>query len=129
MTGHEYRNPFGYVQAHVKIISSGNTDTQIARMPWQTPVSKPGILRKVILTNASSVGGYVKLWDEDASNATPPTTGSAGAALFSLYVSASGAGATTIYTEENLPEYYFIGGINSQASTYGVTVMAEVEYI
>lgn len=133
MTECEYTRPFSYRQAHVKIIASGDTDYQIARMPWQTPVQKPGVIRKLAVTNnASGVTGNLIIWDQDISNTTPPTAGSAGAALISLALpaaGASGAGGTTVYTSDQLPELYFIGGIAAQASTDSVTVMAEVEYI
>lgn len=127
------RNPFSYNLGHPKFIPSGSVDIQIARMPWQTPVQKPGIITEVLITNPVGTAGRIALWDQDLSNTTPPTAGSPGAAIYTLEFGASAASGvaskTTAYSKEQLPEVPFIGGIAAQSTQPGVSVTVEVEYI
>lgn len=127
------RNPFSNKEAYSVRIASGAVDTQLVRMPWASPVQKPGILRKVMVTNPVGIAGLLAIWDQDLSNTTIPTAGSAGAALFPLEIGASAASGvaskTTIYTAEQLPEIKFNAGMVTQSSLPGVTVAFEVEYI
>ena len=73
------------------------------------------------------------IWDQDLSNTTPPTAGSAGAALFPLEIAAagsSGAGSkTTLFGLDDLPQIPFIGGLACQSTLPGVSVDFEIEYI
>ena len=134
MTGQAFHEPFSYREGARATIASGAVSTQVARMPWQSPVNKPGIIKKLAVTNRIfGQAGTLSIWDQDLSNTTPPTAGSAGDAIYSLEiaaVAASGVGAkTTFYSENDLPEIQFIGGIAAQSSLPGVTVLAEIEYI
>ena len=78
------RKPFAYTLGYSKFIPSGAVSTQLVRMPWQTPVQKPGYVRKVSVTSAWGTAGILNIWDQDLVNTTPPTAGSAGAAIYSL---------------------------------------------
>ena len=133
MTNFNIRNPFGYTQKYSVRVPSGATNQQLVRMPWQTPVQKPGYLIKVGITNPVGTAGRVDIWDQDLSNTTPPTAGSAGAALFVLGVNASalsGAGSlTTLYGLDDLASPPIIGGLACQSTHPGVTINFEVEYI
>ena len=53
MTNFNIRKPFGYTQGYFVRVASGAVNTQLVRMPWQTPVQKPGYLRKIAVTNPS----------------------------------------------------------------------------
>jgi len=134
MVGQAFHEPFSYRETDYAIIASGAVSTQVARMPWQSPVNKPGIIKKIAVTNrVFGQAGTLSVWDQDLTNTTPPTAGSAGAAIYSLEigsVAASGVGSkTTFYSENDLPEVQFIAGVAVQSSLPGVTVIAEIEYI
>ncbi|HKG88797.1 MAG TPA: hypothetical protein VKA95_10755 [Nitrososphaeraceae archaeon] len=129
----QYRKPFSFKKGYSKLIPSGAVSTQLVRMPWQVPVQKPGVLRKVLISNPVGLAGTLAIWDQDLSNTTPPTAGSAGAALlplgFGLSVLSGSANQTTVYTADQLPEIPFYSGMSSQSTQPGVTVAFEVEYI
>lgn len=133
MTNINERKPFGYTQGYSVRIASGAVNQQLVRMPWQTPVQKPGYLREVMVTSSWGTGGTLSIWDQDLSNTTPPTAGSAGAALITLEIGLSAASgvssATKLYGIDNLPDIPFIGGLACQSSVPGTTVSFDVEYI
>lgn len=127
------RYPFSFKQGYSVRIASGSTSTQLVRMPWQTPVQKPGVITKIVINNPVGTAGVLNIWDQDLSNTTPPTAGSAGAALLPLEFGASAASGTatktTVYTVDQLPNIQFIGGIVCQSTHPGVTAALEVEFI
>jgi hypothetical protein len=127
------RKPFSYTLGYSVRIPSGATSQQLVRMPWQTPVQKPGYVRKVAVTNPVGTAGVLNIWDQDLSNTTPPTAGSAGAAIYSLEIGASAssgvASKTTLYTVDNLADIPFIGGLATQSTLPGVIVDFDIEYI
>lgn len=133
MVGSDFSEPFTYRQRHQKTIASGSSTNQIARMPWQTPVQRVGKIKRLAVSNPVGTAGYLSIWDQDNSNTTPPTTGSAGDALLLLEIGASAASGvavkTTVYAENDLMDRVFVAGINAQSTLPGVKVMAEVEYI
>lgn len=133
MTNIETRKPFGYKQGYSVKIASGAVDTQLVRMPWAPPVQRPGYFRKIMVTSPLSNAGRLDIWDQDLSNTTPPTAGSAGAAIYSLEIAASAlsgvASKTTIYIQDQLPQVPFVGGAVAQSTLPGVTVDFEIEYI
>ena len=129
----ETRRPFENTVGYSKFIPSGATDIQLVRMPWQTPVQKPGYLTLVAITNPVGTAGALKIWDQDLSSTTPPTAGSAGASLFPLEFGASAASGsaskTTVYTADQLAKIPIVGGLTAQSTQPGVTVMFNVTYI
>lgn len=133
MVGTSFIEPFSYRQRHQKTIASGSSTNQIARMPWQSPVQRTGKIKRLAVSNPVGTAGYLSIWDQDNSNTTPPTTGSAGDALLLLEIGASGASGvavkTTVYAENDLMDRVFVAGINAQSTLPGVKVMCEVEYI
>src|SRR5215211_516534 len=134
MTGTiQNRKPFGWKKGYSKFIPSGAVTTQLVRMPWAPPVQQPGVLRKVLISNPVGLAGSLAIWDQDQTNTTPPTAGSAGASLIPLEFGLSGlsgsAVKTTTYTADMLPEIKFVAGMSAQSTQPGVTVAFEVEYI
>lgn len=129
MTGAEstFKKPFSWRKGYYSIVASGNVSTQLVRMPWASPANRRGLLRKVMITNTAGVAGTLVIWDQDLTNATPPTAGSAGGAIFPLSFAASGS--TTTYTADQIPEIPFNAGVAFQGGSYGITVLGEVEYI
>lgn len=127
------RKAFSFKKGYSVRIASGAVSTQLVRMPWQVPVQKPGVLRKVLISNQFATAGTLAIWDQDLSNTTPPTAGSAGAALLPLGFGAStvsgSAFQTTVYTADQLPEIQFYAGMATQSTQPGITVAFEVEYI
>ena len=127
------RKPFSYTLGYTKLITSGAVSTQLVRMPWQTPVQKPGYVRKVSVTNPVGIAGTLSIWDQDLSNTTPPTAGSAGAAIYTLEAGASAssgvASKTTLYTADHLADIPFVGGLACQSTLPGVVVNFDIEYI
>ena len=127
------RKPFSYTLGYSVKVPSGSTSQQLVRMPWQTPVQKPGYVRKVAITSAWGAEGALNIWDQDLSNTTPPTAGSAGAAIYSLEIGKSAlsgaASETTLYTADQLADIPFIGGLACQSTVPGAIVSFDIEYI
>ena len=133
MTETYVRKPFGYTLGYSVRIASGAVSQQLVRMPWQTPVQKPGYVRKVIVTNPVGIAGTISIWDQDLSNTTPPTAGSAGAAIYTLEAAQSAASGvaskTTLYGTDQLCDIPFIGGLACQSTLPGVVVDFDIEYL
>jgi hypothetical protein len=134
MTGTiQNRKNFSWKKGYSVRIASGAVTTQLVRMPWAPPVQQPGVLRKVLISNPVGLAGTLAIWDQDQSNTTPPTAGSAGAALIPLEFGASAlsgsASKTTVYTADQLPEIKFVAGMSAQSTQPGVGLAFEVEYI
>lgn len=121
--------PFCFPDEYNVRITSANSNFQVARAPWPDPVNKYFVLKTVHVTNLDGAATAVHLWDQDLSNTTPATAGSAGTALVVLEGAASAAsgvaGATTRY--ENLPPRKFFAGIAAQASRINVHIAVEVD--
>jgi len=119
-----------YSETYSFIVLSANTNFQLARSPWPAPVNKKMVLQKLSVTNTlpSSLGGQIVIWDQDLSNSTPPTRGSAGGAILTVGVQAgsvSGVTATTmLISETQCPEESFIGGLAMQSTLVNTTVSA-----
>jgi len=127
------RKRFSFKRGYSKKLPSGAVDTQLIRMPWAPPVQRYGIFTKIMITNPVGVAGRLDIWDQDLTNTSPPTAGSAGASLLPLEFGASAASGaaskTTVYTQDQIPDIPFYAGANSQSTLPGVTVMFEVMYI
>lgn len=110
---------------------SGTAGTMITRAPWQSPVNKYYVIRKIMVANASSAlsGGAttsltLNLWDQDLSNTTPVARGSGVLPLITVPLngSVSGAAATnplTVLGETQLPFEYFQAGITACTTING----------
>lgn len=127
------RIPFSYTIGYSVKVASGSVDTQLVRMPWASPGNRPGLLTFAAISNSFATAGVANIWDQDLSNTTPPTAGSAGAAIFPLEFGASAASGvsskTTIYTADQLPKKPIVGGLAVQTTQPGVTIMFDVTYI
>lgn len=131
---HHKSHPFAYSQEHGTKAASGNTSYQLARMPWQTPTQKLGRPRVITISNPVGTAGALHIWDQDLSNTTPPTTGSAGDGVLILEFGASGASGSAVKTTtygpgyQPIPDAKFVAGIAFQVTQPGVKVFADVDY-
>lgn len=133
MTGIADYEPFTWRDTYSVTVTSANSTFQLARMPWADPVNKMGRLKKVAISNLDGAGVTVHMWDQDQSNSTPTTRGSAGTALVVLGVAGAGASgvgaATVLFGEKDLPATAFNGGISLQATRINVQISAEIEFV
>jgi hypothetical protein len=123
------------VVKHASVISS-QSGTGITRAPWPAPTNKYYILRKVIATQQNvGSGSYLSIWDQDCSNTTPVTRGSAGGPLLQIPITplipASGsvigtAPTMTVLDIDACPQEYFQAGVMAQNNVSG-TVIVSVE--
>jgi hypothetical protein len=85
-------------------------------------------LLDVRVGNQLATGGQVLIWDQDLSNTTPTTRGSAGQAIVVLGANAAAvsgvAAGTTAYTAGPSPRFY--AGLAMQASLINTQVSALV---
>lgn len=124
-----------YVETYHVDFTSAASDFMVARAPWASPVGKKFQLVSVVATNRNQNGlsSRVILWDQDLSNSTPPTAGSAGAALVELGVTAGGTsgggGVTTSLSNDICEPQEFIGAITGQSSLLNVHLAVTVKVI
>lgn len=125
-----------YVETYHVDFTSAALTFMIARAPWASPVNKKFQLVSLVATNSATGAenqGEVILWDQDLSNSTPPTAGSAGAALVRLGVNASaasGVGAVTnVLSTNECPPREFIGAITGQSSLINVHLAITVKVV
>ena len=123
--------PFGMPERYEVRITSANSNFQVARSPWPSPVKKYLIVKAVHISNFDGAAGSVHFWDQDLSNSTPPTAGSAGSALVVLGTSASAASGVACTTDkyENIPPKKFYAGIAAQATRINVHIAVEVDVV
>lgn len=137
--GSEYENSLeelgSYIETyHVDFVSAAS-NFMIARAPWASPVNKKFQLVSLAATTRAGSGlqSEIILWDQDLSNTTPPTAGSAGGALIRFGAAAnaaSGAGAvTTVLAHDVCPPREFIGAITGQSSIINVHLAVTVKVI
>lgn len=124
--------PFTYFESYSKKATSASSNFQLCRMPWPSPTSKPGRLVEVAITNTMGVAGILQIWDQDLSNTTPPTRGSAGDGIYTLEIAASAASGvaakTTLYAIDQLPDHEFVGGIAFQSNVIDATLTGKVGF-
>jgi hypothetical protein len=124
-----------YTEEYSTTILSASTNYQLARAPWPSPVNKKIVLQKIWITSQtpSSLGAQLVIWDQDLSNSTPPTRGSAGGATLILGAqggSVSGVSAATmLISETQNTEKEFIGGFAMQSSIVNVNVSATFKIV
>jgi hypothetical protein len=123
--------PYTYHDTLQLMPTSASADRQLGRAPW--PLNQYWELESLTITNSdgSASGGQIVLWDQDLTNTTPSTRGSAGGYLAAFGVgaaAASGVASTTIvYNQEgNAPRPKFYAGIAMQASRLNILVSAKV---
>jgi hypothetical protein len=125
--------PYTYVEEYNLVPTSANADRQLARAPW--PLGMYFELLAVRITSQADVsGGQVVMWDQDLSNTTPTTRGSAGGSQVAIFgtnatsTGASGVSATTIAFggPSGGPTPRFYGGIALQATRLNTHISAEV---
>jgi len=124
-----------YTEDYSINILSANTSMQLARAPWPSPVNKKMQLLQINVTPTAgtALGSAVVLWDQDLSNSTPPTRGSAGGAILTFGATGSAASGTASITsslsEIQTVEHQFIAGVAIQATTINVNVAATFKII
>ena len=125
MEGTTAIKPYEWYEDAQVYATSANTSLQLYRAPWPTGRYVEIIGARISNVGAAS-GGQVVMWDQDLSNTTPTTVGSAAAprAIFAYgAAAASGVAASTVeYGRDGTPTPAFFGGIAFQASTINVHV-------
>ena len=118
--------PFSYLDTVNLVVTSANSDRQLYRAPW--PLDMYVELLDVRVTNSLGSGGQIVMWDQDLSNTTPTTVGSAGQALaiFGVGGAAMSGVASATITYEPGPTPRFYGGIAMQASALNAQISATV---
>lgn len=111
--------------------TSANADRQLMRASW--PINMYAELESIRITNSVGSGGQVILWDQDLSNTTPTSRGSAGGYLAIFGVNAAGASAVASTTVEyggagHAPNPIFYAGIALQASLLNGHISALVRH-
>lgn len=107
--------PFSYFETYELTVTSASADRQIMRAPW--PIDMYAELISVSVSNPLASAGQVVMWDQDLSNSTPTTRGSAGQALAVFSIGgAAFSGQSSTGTISSPPQTRFYGGIACQAS-------------
>jgi len=122
--------PYSWTEEYSLIFTSASADRQIMRCSWPLNISAKLLSARVTQTTGDASGGQVILWDQDLSNVTPATRGSAGGylAIFGVVgtVGASGVAATTIEYGNGGPTPDFDAGIAAQATRLNMHISVEV---
>jgi hypothetical protein len=124
-----------YTEDYFVNVTSASSNFQLARAPWPSPVNKKLQLLQITMspTAGTASGSQVVFWDQDLSNSTPPTRGSAGGAMLILGCTASAnSGATTVttvFSEHQTPEMQFNAGCAIQSSTLNNSIAAVFKVI
>lgn len=136
MTNASDRRPFSMPYVNQTNSVTAGTATMIARAPWPQPVGKYFVLRKLVATinpGAGAVsGGLLSVWDQDLSNTTPISRGSAGGPLFTVPLIpaqlSSGNGVTapsmTILDIDACPQQIFQAGLTIQTALSGISTIS-----
>ena len=114
--------------------------TMITRAPWPSPVNKYYVLRKIVATQTTMVsGGFLSVWDQDMSNTTPVSRGSAGGPLLQIPITPliqnsgvfiNSAATMTTVDIDACPQEFFQAGITIQQNVSGtVNVSLELDVI
>lgn len=122
--------PYTFTKTYKLEPTSAGQDRQLMRASW--PLGMYAELEAITITGQIASAGQVVLWDQDLTNSTPTTRGSAGGALAIFGASAgaaSGVGATTVeYGGDGRPKPKFYAGIATQASMLNVHISALVRH-
>lgn len=118
--------PFTYTLTKKVTGTSANLNFQLTRVPWADPFNLTYHLKEIHITNPDGAAGQVLLWDQDLSNTTPASRGSASVdgAVYVAGVAASGSsgtGLTAVITLAN--PLKFDAGIAMQVSKLNMTVV------
>lgn len=112
--------PYSWTQEYNLTVTSANSNQQLMRASWPLNLTAKLLSIRITNTTGDASGGQVVLWDQDLSNTTPATRGSAGGFLAIFGVGAAGASgvaATTI-------EYGREGGGTTPDFNAGIAVQA-----
>lgn len=115
--------PFSYFETYNVVVTSAGMNQQLMRAPW--PLDMYVELIAVKTANSLASAGQLVMWDQDLSNTTPTTRGSAGQALAVFEAGAapfSGQAANVDEGAHFIPATRFYGGIACQASVINMGV-------
>jgi len=153
MTKDYPHRPFGQIiPKHASNISgAASIGFMITRAPWQAPVNKYYVIRKLVVSQMSSVNSGLPLslaiWDADLSNTTPVARGSSASPLISIPLSFGISGGTVAGTfaqpsnlvmigQDQMPPEFFQAGITcvplqggAAVSISGSTISMELEVV
>jgi hypothetical protein len=117
--------PYEWYEDAQLYVTSANTSLQLYRAPWPSGRYVEIVGARISNVGAGS-GGHVIMWDQDLSNSTPTSVGSAALprAVFGYgAATASGVAASTIeYGRDGTPSPPFFGGIALQTTSTNVHV-------
>jgi hypothetical protein len=101
------------------LITAANTDTQIYKVAWTTPVNAYAILEKMIISNQNTTPAIVLITDQDivSTGTKPPIRGSAANPIIPPINVA--AGAQVILGNDLCPNPDFHAGVAAQSNTAG----------
>lgn len=141
MTNSADRRPFSmpYV-GHSAVLTAitATSGAMVARAPWPSPVNKYFVLRKLVVTvNAANLtsGGTMPVWDQDVSNSTPVSRGSAGGPLLvvplvpSVPLSGITQASLAVLDIDACPQEMFQAGITVAPNVSGCTVSFEADVV
>jgi hypothetical protein len=109
------------------VLTSTGTNLQVALIAWTPPANAVGYLEKLVISNQTSSGAVVTIWDQDitSTGTVPPTRGSTSAPLLAPINVA--ANSQVIYTADQCRAVEFQGGICAQTTQQPLTI--SVDYI
>lgn len=117
--------PYEWFEDAQLYVTSASTSLQLYRAPWPSGRYVEIVGARISNIGAAS-GGHVVMWDQDLSNTTPTSVGSAALprAVFGYgAATVSGVAATTIeYGRDGTPTPAFFGGIALQTTTLNIHV-------
>lgn len=123
--------PYSWTQEYNLSVTSANADRQLMRASWPLNLTARLLSIRITNTTGDASGGQVVLWDQDLSNTSTTSRGSAGGALAIFGVgaaAASGIAATTVeYGDEaGGPTPDFFAGIACQATRINAHISIQV---
>ena len=122
--------PFTYTLTKKVTGTSATSNFQLTRVAWADPFNLTYHLKEVHIVNPDGAACQVTFWDQDLSNTTPTTRGSA-STDGSLYIAgvpasgSSGTGTTTVITLAH--PVRFDAGIAYQVSKINTTVIGIID--
>ena len=115
--------PFSYFETYELTVTSASSDRQLMRAPW--PIDMYAELIEVKISNSVGSAGQVVMWDQDLSNSTPTTRGSAGQALVIVAAGAAAfSGQSAASNEDPGLATRFYGGCALQATIVNMQIQA-----
>lgn len=122
--------PYTYTKTYQTTPTSAGADRQLMRASW--PIGMWAELESITITSQIASGGQVVLWDQDLSNTTPTSRGSAGGAL-AIFGAPAGAvsavsATTTQFGGDGRPKPKAYAGFAFQATQLNLHISALIRH-